>query len=89
MSEEISRKYTKQPIILTHFSAKSAYKIYAVCNQISVQRKKEDNIMGTLAIIIMYGAIIGVISVVAYFVIKSAVKAALKEFEEEKRHEKN
>ena len=53
------------------------------------REKKEDNIMGTLAIIIMYGAIIGVISVVAYFVIKSAVKAALKEFEEEKRHEKN
>lgn len=45
--------------------------------------------MGTLAIIIMYGAIIGVISVVAYFVIKSAVKAALKEFKEEKRYEKN
>lgn len=45
--------------------------------------------MGTLAIIIMYGDIIGVISVVAYFVIKSAVKTALKEFEEEKQHEKN
>lgn len=30
--------------------------------------------MGTLATIIMYGAIIGVISVVAYLVIKSAVK---------------
>ncbi len=28
------------PIILTHFSAKSAYKIYAVCNKISVQREK-------------------------------------------------
>ena len=39
--------------------------------------------MGTLAIIIMYATIIGVISVAAYFVIKSAVKAALKEFEEE------
>ena len=38
---------------------------------------------------IMYGAIIGVISVVAYFVIKSAVKSALKEFKEEKRYEKN
>ena len=45
--------------------------------------------MGSLAIIIMYGAIIGAISVVAYFVIKSAVKVALKEFEEEKRYEKN
>lgn len=39
--------------------------------------------MGTLALIIMYAVIIGVISVGAYFVIKSAVKAALKEFEEE------
>ena len=45
--------------------------------------------MGSLAIIVMYAAIIGVISIVAYFVIKSAVKAALKELEEEKRYEKN
>ena len=45
--------------------------------------------MGMLAIIIMYAVIIGVISIVAYFVIKSAVKVALKEFEEEKRYEKN
>lgn len=45
--------------------------------------------MGKLAIIIMYATIIGVISAVGYFVIKSEVKAALKEFEEEKRHEKN
>lgn len=34
--------------------------------------------MGTLAIMIMYATIIGVISAVGYFVIKSAVKAALK-----------
>ena len=40
--------------------------------------------MGSLAIIIVYGATIGVISAVAYFVIKSAVKAALREFEQEK-----
>lgn len=40
--------------------------------------------MGVLATIIMYGAIIGVISVVAYFVIKFAIKAALREFEQEK-----
>lgn len=39
--------------------------------------------MGTLATIIMYASIIGVISIVAYFVIKSAVKDALKEYEEE------
>lgn len=50
---------------------------------------EEENIMGTLAIIIMYAVIISVISAVSYFVIKSAVKAALKEFEEEKRYEKN
>lgn len=42
------------------------------------------SILGVLAIIFMYGAIIGVISVVAYFVIKSAVKAALREIEQEK-----
>ena len=45
--------------------------------------------MGTLALIAMYAVILGVISIVAYFVIKSAVKAALKEFEEGKRYEKN
>ena len=39
--------------------------------------------MGSLATIIMYAAIIGVISVVGYFVDKAAVKAALKEIEEE------
>ena len=77
------------PIILTHFSAKSVYYPGGRCNTISVQRKKEENIMGMLAIIIMYAVIIGVISIVAYFVIKSAVKVALKEFEEEKRYEKN
>ena len=46
--------------------------------------------MGTLAIIIiMYATIIGVVSAVGYFVIKSAVKAALKEFKEEKQNETN
>lgn len=45
--------------------------------------------MGTLALITMYAVILGVISIVAYFVIKSAVKAALKEFKEEKRYETN
>lgn len=42
------------------------------------------SVMGALSIIFMYVAIIGVISVVAYFVIKSAIKAALREFEQEK-----
>ena len=45
--------------------------------------------MSVSATIIMYGAIIGVIFAVGYFVIKTAVKAALKEFEEEKRYEKD
>ena len=38
---------------------------------------------------IAYAAIIGVISAAAYFVIKAAVKAALKKYKEEKRYEKN
>ena len=45
--------------------------------------------MGTLALFIMYASMLAVISAVAYFVIKAAVKATLKEFEEEKRYEKN
>lgn len=45
--------------------------------------------MGALAMLFMYAVIGGIISVVAYFVIKSAVKAALKEYEEEKIYEKN
>ena len=45
--------------------------------------------MGAIAMLFMYALIGGIISVVAYLVIKSSVKAALKEFEEEKRNEKN
>lgn len=41
--------------------------------------------MGTLAILFMYAIIIGVVSVVAYFVIKMAVKDALKEYNNEKK----
>lgn len=40
--------------------------------------------MGTLAILFMYAIIIGVVSVVTYFVIKKAVKDALKEYNNEK-----
>lgn len=40
--------------------------------------------MGSLAILFMYAIIIGVVSVVAYFVIKMAVKDALKEYNNEK-----
>ena len=45
--------------------------------------------MGAAEILIMYAIILAVVSTVAYFVIKLAVKAALKEFEEGKRNEKN
>lgn len=45
--------------------------------------------MSGIAQLFMYAIIGGIISVAAYFVIKSAVKAALKEYEEEKRNEKN
>lgn len=40
--------------------------------------------MGAIAILFMYAIVIGVISVVAYFVIKMAVKDALKEYNNEK-----
>lgn len=40
--------------------------------------------MGAIATLFMYAIIIGVISVVAYFVIKIAVKDALKEYDNEK-----
>ena len=45
--------------------------------------------MSGIAMLFMYAIIGGIISVVAYFVIKAAVKAALKEFEEGKQNEKN
>lgn len=40
--------------------------------------------MGSIAILFMYASIIGVISVIAYLVIKKAVKDALKEYNNEK-----
>ncbi|MGM9877362.1 MAG: hypothetical protein ACI33S_01815 [Bacilli bacterium] len=40
--------------------------------------------MGSIAIILMYSFIIGVISIVLYFIIKKAIKDALKECKEEK-----
>ena len=40
--------------------------------------------MGTLAILFMYAIMIGVVSVALYFVIKMAVKDALKEYNNEK-----
>lgn len=40
--------------------------------------------MGAIAILFMYAIIIAVVSVIAYFVIKMAVKDALKEYNNEK-----
>lgn len=40
--------------------------------------------MGAIAILFMYAIIIGIISIIAYFVIKKAVKDALKEYNNEK-----
>lgn len=40
--------------------------------------------MGAIAILFMYTIIIGIISIIAYFVIKKAVKDALKEYNNEK-----
>ena len=41
--------------------------------------------MGAIATLFMYAIVIAVISVVAYFIIKIAVKDALKEYENEKK----
>lgn len=40
--------------------------------------------MGSLAILFMYAIVIGVISVILYFVIKKAIKDALKEYNNDK-----
>lgn len=40
--------------------------------------------MGAVAILFMYDIIIAVVSVIAYFIIKMAVKNALKEYNNEK-----
>lgn len=42
--------------------------------------------MGTIATLLMYAIVIGVISVVQYFVMKIAVKHALKEYNNEKNN---
>lgn len=41
--------------------------------------------MEAIMVLLMYGLVIAIIATVAYFVIKKAVKAALVEWEEEKR----
>lgn len=65
------------PIILTHFSCNYAIiiKIYVV--KYNHSKKKGVKHYGDVVTVIMYAAIIAVISVVAYFIIKSA-KSALK-----------
>ncbi len=42
--------------------------------------------MGAIATLFMYAIVIAVISVVSYFIIKMAVKDALKEYENEKNN---
>lgn len=56
-------------------------------NESAICAKIEDKIVG--ALLFSKDNNIGVISVVAYFVIKSAVKAALREFEQEKSQQKD
>ena len=45
--------------------------------------KEEKDYMGSIAALFMYLMIIGFIAVVAYFVIKKAIKDALKEYHNE------
>ena len=45
--------------------------------------RKGEDYMGGLAVLFMYLMIIGFIAVVAYFVIKKAIKDALKEYHNE------
>lgn len=40
--------------------------------------------MGFIALVLIYLLIIGIVSLVAYFVIKKAIKDALKEYSKEK-----
>lgn len=42
--------------------------------------------MSSLAVLLLYAVIIGGISAIAYFVIKAAVKNALREYESEKKN---
>lgn len=56
---------------------------------VGTEIKKKGSFMGAAAMLFMYAVIGGMISVVAYFVIKLALKSALKEYEEEKSDEKN
>ena len=51
---------------------------------ISLINESEGENMGAIATLFMYAIVIAVISVVAYFVIKMAVKDALKEYNNEK-----
>ena len=56
---------------------------------VKFNHKNGGMFMGAVAMLFMYALIGGIISVVAYLVIKLAVKAALKEYSEEKQNEKN
>ncbi len=58
-------------------------------DMVKCNHKNGGMFMGAIAMLFMYALIGGIISVVAYLVIKLAVKAALKEYTEEKQNEKN
>lgn len=49
----------------------------------NLAKKEEKDYMGSIAALFMYLMIIGFIAVVAYFVIKKAIKDALKEYHNE------
>lgn len=51
------------------------------CGRAAHNKSKEEIILGSIAIIIEYGIILAVVSAVAYFVVKKAVKDALDEHE--------
>ena len=52
-------------------------------NEFEFDEKEEKDYMGSIAALFMYLMIIGFIAVVAYFVIKKAIKDALKEYNNE------
>ena len=52
-------------------------------DKLEFDEKEEKDYMGSIAALFMYLMIIGFIAVVAYFVIKKAIKDALKEYHNE------
>ena len=57
--------------------------LFSHVRKLEFDEKEEKDYMGSLAALFMYLMIIGFITVVAYFVIKKAIKDALKEYHNE------